>query len=301
MRATPPATLPALTLLAGWLAASALPLARTAMATGAPGDLATLATHVALLALALGLRRRAASRDGSPAGRALAAWLPLLAVPLCYAELPRIAAGLAARPARGAPLHDATVAAWERALFGALPGDSPAVALAVWLPAPLVSEALHLGYLSYYALIYLPPALLWWRGRHAAHADAVRTVLLAFVLCYVVFATWPVAGPWYAWPVPPAVPDGPVRAAVQALLHAGSSRGTAFPSSHVAVSVAQTLVLARRAPGMAWPAGVATLALTLGAMYGGFHWGVDVLAGGAVGLVAGVVGPARRAPRPGAA
>jgi membrane-associated phospholipid phosphatase len=118
-------------------------------------------------------------------------------------------------------------------------------------------------------------------------------VLLGFVACYAVFATWPVAGPWYVWPAPPTVPDGPLRAVVLDLLRAGSSRGTAFPSSHVAVSVAQTLALAATAraaaPRLAPMAAVATLLLATGAVYGGFHWGVDVLAGVAVGVGAAAV------------
>jgi membrane-associated phospholipid phosphatase len=116
-------------------------------------------------------------------------------------------------------------------------------------------------------------------------------VLLAFVACYAVFLPFPVQGPWYTWPHPPAVPDGPVRDLVQRLLTAGSSRGTAFPSSHVAVSVAQTLALARVAPRLAPPAAVATVLLAAGAMYGGFHYGVDVAAGAALGGVVGLAGP----------
>ncbi|GLC25829.1 phosphatase PAP2 family protein [Roseisolibacter agri] len=265
---------PAATLLAAYLVAT-LPLA---VRGGAGAGL--LAGLAALLAAAAWTLRRASPQRG--ATRALAAWLPLLAVPACYAALPLVAAGLG-RTA----LHDARVIAWETALFG----TSPTLALSARWPVPALSELLHAGYLSYYAVIYVPPAWLWWRGRRDAFAVATWTVWLAFVVCYAVFATLPVQGPWYQWPAPATVPDGPARALVQALLHAGSSRGTAFPSSHVAVSVAQTLALARVAPRMAVATGAATLLLAAGAVYGGFHYAVDVVAGAALGAAIGALGP----------
>ncbi|MDQ6926705.1 MAG: hypothetical protein M3154_10790, partial [Candidatus Eremiobacteraeota bacterium] len=89
-------------------------------------------------------------------------WLPLVAVPALYAELPLVAAG-AAGVARGmAPMHDAVAIRWELALFGPLIDGSPAVALAHRAPWTPLSELLHLAYLAYYVIIYIPPALLWW-------------------------------------------------------------------------------------------------------------------------------------------
>jgi membrane-associated phospholipid phosphatase len=267
---------PAAALLAAWLVVSAAASAAEGAAREAP---ALLAAQLALLAAAVwALRTRAAGA----AATALAAWLPLLAVPVCYAALPRVAAGLGR-----AALHDARVLRWEEALFG----TSPALTFGARWPAPALGTLLHLGYLSYYALIYLPPAWLWWRGRRDAFAAAVLAVWATFVACYVVFAWWPVQGPWYQWPAPATIPDGAARRLVLALLDAGSSRGTAFPSSHVAVAVAQTAALARVAPRLALPAAVATVLLAAGAVYGGFHYGVDVVAGAALGLVVGVVGP----------
>ncbi len=287
---------PACALLAAYLGVTLVPLAaaaaRAPAAPATPGARGALPAHLALLAAALwGAARRGDAQRSPPARRdALAAWLPLLAVPLLYAGIPAAAAALAGAAAAGgaAPMHDARVIGWERALFGAA---SPAVALARRWPHQALSELLHLGYLSYYLVIYLPPALLWRASRRAAFAASAFTVLLAFVACYAVFLPFPVQGPWYTWPHPAAVPDGPVRAAVERLLAAGSSRGTAFPSSHVAVSVAQTLALAQVAPRLAGPAAAATVLLALGAVYGGFHYGVDVLAGALLGAAAGALGP----------
>lgn len=312
---------PALLLLAGWLLATAAPVVAE---WGAPGGAFGVARHVVLLAATLAALAAAAwaraglvARRGRPRARAIilvllssfAAWLPLVAVPALYAELPLVAAGLAGAATPFAPMHDATVVRWELALFGPLLGGSPSTVLAERAPWTALSELLHLAYLAYYAIIYVPPALLWWEATRrregagaisaaarprAAYDASALTVLLAFVLCYVAFAVFPVQGPWYTWGTggPRGLPlSGPVRTFVQGLLVAGSSRGTAFPSSHVAVSVAQAVALSRVAPRLAWAVGPTTALLALGAVYGGYHYGVDAIAGAVVGAAAGWAGP----------
>ena len=293
---------------------TALPLAAGTAGSGAD---ARRIRHVVLLVVAAAAlaftwmeRRRGTARGwiATEWSALVVAWLPLVAVPALYAELPRVAAGLAGVGQGIAPMHDALTIRWELALFGPWLGASPALAFgraAPWLP---LSELLHLAYLSYYPIIYIPPVLLWWDARRrrtpagitgardprAAFATSVFTVLLAFVLCYTVFVAFPVQGPWYTWRTGDAgaLPlSGLARAFVQTLLVAGSSRGTAFPSSHVAVSVAQTMVLAHVAPRLAWIAGPATALLALGAVYGGYHYGVDAMAGALLGAVAGWGGP----------
>ena len=319
-RLTDPAIRPALVLLTGWLLVTAAPLA---VAGGKSRDYDALLRHAVLLwpvLIALALTGRvAASVLASQARRApwmtgiavawlgfLVAWLPLLAVPALYTELPRVAGALAGTGTAFAPMHDGLVIRWEFALFARLVGDSPALALARAAPWTPLSELLHLAYLAYYGIIYLPPALLWWdAGRRGpgvtgatdpwrAFTASAFTVLLSFLLCYSVFVVFPVQGPWYTWHTGGrgGLPlTGPVREFVQRLLVAGSSRGTAFPSSHVAVSVAQTVVLARVAPRLAWVVGPATALLALGAVYAGYHYGIDALAGAVLGAVAGVGGP----------
>jgi len=317
---TDPAVRPALFLIAGWLLVTAVPLA---VAGEGPAGYGGFRRHLLLLwpiVAALALTGRGGARVlGSQARTALRvthvvvawlsfllAWLPLLAVPALYAALPRIAAGIAGTGTAFAPRHDGVVIRWELALFAPLVGGSPAVALARRAPWTPLSEVLHLAYLAYYVIIYIPPALLWWDARprgpgvtgaadpRRAFTTSAFTVLLSFLLCYSVFVVFPVQGPWYTWHTggPAGLPlTGPVREFVQGLLVAGSSRGTAFPSSHVAVSVAQTVVLARVAPRLAYVVGPATALLALGAVYGGYHYGIDAIAGALLGAAAGVVGP----------
>lgn len=218
----------------------------------------------------------------------VADWTFPLALPFLYAELPLLMEGLPGVVA----FHDATVAAFETAVFG----GQPAFEWASALPVPWVSELLHLGYLSYYPLIFVPPLLLWAgltgpadpvRRREAFH----RTILalsLAMLPAFALMVVWPVQGPRYFGP-PAGIPEGPVRDLVLAILGAGSSRGAAFPSSHVSLAVAQTVVALRWQRPVGIGAAVVTLLLGAGAVYGGFHYLLDVLAGALLGAVAAAV------------
>lgn len=210
----------------------------------------------------------------------LADWLPLLLTAFFYAELPHLIAAVGRPETLG--YRDGIVQGWEQALFAA----QPARELAGQLPWTWLSELLHGGYLSYYFLIVGPPLVFYLAGRRDQFAGAQLAVLATFVVCYVVFIVFPVEGPRYAWPAPPGAPGGPIRDATLRLLEGGSSRGTAFPSSHAAVGVAATLAALRYRPWLGAACAVATLLLVVGAVYGGFHYAVDMAVGVGVGLLA---------------
>ncbi|HYD53998.1 MAG TPA: phosphatase PAP2 family protein [Gemmatimonadaceae bacterium] len=201
--------------------------------------------------------------------------VPLVALPLLYAELGAVIEVL------HDGTRDATVLRWERVLF-----DEPARTLAARLPSLALSEVLHAGYLSYYPLIYLPPLLLAFRGRRHALGETVLALTLAYATCFLVFVAFPVEGPRYRFGAAPGAPAGPFRDLARLLLEGGSSRGTAFPSSHVAVSLAQTLLALRHQRRVGVIAALCTVGVALGALYGGFHYAVDVLAGLVVGAAA---------------
>jgi membrane-associated phospholipid phosphatase len=227
--------------------------------------LAYALAHVAA-ALSLWWSLRSTSR--------IADWLPLLLVPFLYAELPYLIGA-------DAVLRDPIVQAWEAALFG----GQPARTLAGHLPSAATSELLHLGYLLYYAIVYLPPLVLYLAGRRDEFARTMFAVMLTYAVCFIVFALFPVEGPRYAWGAPPSVPAGPVRSFTLAVLERGSSRGTAFPSSHAAVASAQAILALRYQRGLGVVVAVTSALLMIGAIYGGFHYAVDVLAGAVVGIV----------------
>lgn len=213
---------------------------------------------------------------------------PVLLTPLLYAELATLNQFFVQ------DTLDPLVRRWETALFG----TQLAMAAGEWAESFLLSETLHVGYVSYYAMV--PGALLGvylTRGPEALHRVAVATSL-AFFSSYVVFILFPVAGPRYDFPRI----DGPRSLGraydlVHLVLEGGSSRGTAFPSSHVAASGAAVLGAGREDARWLWLLFLPWLALTVGTVYGRFHYGVDALAGALLAVVA--VPVARRLAPPG--
>jgi membrane-associated phospholipid phosphatase len=287
---------------ATYLALTAVPLAAGGVAGGRA---LVLLAHVAALVtiVAADLRRGA---PGAGAWTRVVSDLHLLAlIPALYAELPLLMDGMP-----GAVVyHDVGVQSLEAVLFG----FHPAWELAGRLSFRPLSEVLHLAYLLYYPIIYVPPLILYAVLRRGAHrragglvpgtedtvlhgvsdesepefvfARATLALALSMMTCYVAFVVWPVQGPRYL-AAPEGVPEGPIRALVLTILQGGSSRGAAFPSSHVAVAVTQSLVMLRHRPRVGVAMCVVSLLLAAGAVYGGFHYAVDALAGAAVGIAA---------------
>jgi membrane-associated phospholipid phosphatase len=255
----------AMTLTIALLALAAWPLAlhwRTS------GDAAPLALDVAVLAIAL-----ATFAPGTGALRPLRDWLPLVAVPILYIELRWII------PAIGAAHRDATVIGWERALFP----SNPSATLATRLHSTILSEALHLSYALYYPLVGIPPMVLFFTGARRKLAATTLALVMVYAVCFLAYPLFPVDGPRFLFGAAHA-PDGPVRSYVLALLERGSSRGTAFPSSHVAASVVAALCALQHQRRLGVVAAVVAGGLTIATVYGGFHYAVDALAGLLLGV-----------------
>jgi len=243
------------------------PLWRDASSTR---TLTPLFTHLAMLAyvlLLLGVR--------GAVWRPALDWLVLTVGPLMYIEMRWIIAGM------GMPHHDATIVSWEHALFP----SNPSATLAPALHLPPLSEVLHFAYASYYLIIYLPPIALYVMGKRDAFVKTVLALTIVYGACFIIYALFPVDGPRYLVG-PAAAPDGPVRRFVLALLERGSSRGTAFPSSHVAASLVSALCALRYQRGVGLVVAPVVAALVVATVYGGFHYAVDALVGVILGSLA---------------
>jgi membrane-associated phospholipid phosphatase len=231
-----------------------------------------LLTAHALVALLVYL----VTRPGlGPAGRTIREIYPLLLLPALYSELDIL---------NSVPLtvYDPLVRQWELFLFGGQ------ISREWWQAAPsrLWSTVFHSAYLSYYLIISAPALYFAWRGDVQAVRRFVLVVIATFVICYLAFIFFPVAGPYYEFPRPAAwfTNNLPARLTYEALA-SGSSYGAAFPSSHVAAALAATLSAARTSRSLGLLLLVPTVLLTLGVVYCQMHYGVDALAGLVIGGV----------------
>lgn len=207
-------------------------------------------------------------------GRTIREIYPLFLLPGLYGELDFLNAGL--------PAYDQVVQRWELLLFGTQ------ISQEGWRSAPswFWSTVLHAAYLSYYLIVSAPALYFAWRGDLAGVRRFVLVVMTTFVICYLAFIFFPVAGPYYAFSPPPAwfTDNLPARLVYEALA-SGSSYGAAFPSSHVAAALAATLAAARVSRRMGLLLLIPTVLLTVGVVYCQMHYGIDAVAGLAVGGV----------------
>ena len=217
-----------------------------------------------------------ASTSDRPLGAFVGDLAPILvASAIAYGEVPSIIATL------GTAYHDSSVQVWEQTLFG----TQPAHTLAALAPSLILSELLHGGYMAFYLATFIPPLLLYVRGERDGLAETVLTLTVTWLLCCAFFVVYPVQGPRYLWSSPDGIPDGPLRALSRTILAAGSARGAAFPSLHMAASVSQTVMAWRwQPPAIRWSITVVSILVGVGAVYAGYHYAIDMLAGVIVGI-----------------
>jgi membrane-associated phospholipid phosphatase len=208
-----------------------------------------------------------------PVGRTIREIYPLFLLPGLYSELDILNSD-------ALPVYDRLVQQWELLLFGSQ------ISREWWqaVPSRFLSTLLHSAYLSYYLIISAPALYLAWRGDLQAVRRFVLVVIATFVICYLVFIFFPVAGPYYEFPRPPSwfTANLPAQLTYEALA-TGSSYGAAFPSSHVAAALAATLAALKSSRRLGLALLIPTLLLTIGVVYCQMHYGVDALAGLAVG------------------
>jgi hypothetical protein len=203
-------------------------------------------------------------------------WYPILGITFMYGELQYLNQILRTG------YHDALVMEWEMAIFG----RQMATDFRAMLPWKPLGEVIHFGYFCYYLTL---PALfipLWLTKRYREFRVAMSVVGATYLFCYLWYIYFPVTGPFWQLPKPDADSQGWVFPQLTySIVSAGSSRGSAFPSSHIAASIA-VLAMAKHFYRPSYYFLFApVLLLTVGTVYGGFHYAIDAVAGLAVGLL----------------
>lgn len=234
----------------------------------------------AYLLIALLVRLLAAPGLGA-IGRTLREVYPLLLLVPLYSSLDLL------NGVGQVQVHDTLVRHWETLMFGGQ------VSQTWWRqhPSQLGSTLFHLSYFSYYLIVPLPIAWFGIRGDMANLRRSVLIIFTTFLVCYLCFMLFPVAGPYYEFARPAAwfLDNGPARL-VYRTLATGSSYGAAFPSSHVAGTIAATAAAWMGSRVLGAGLTVATVLLTIGVVYCQMHYAIDAATGVAVGLaVAGLL------------
>lgn len=207
---------------------------------------------------------------------------PVIATPLLYHELSYLNQFVITG------FFDPMVQRWEVAIFGSQISQE----LAARYPALWLSEFMTVGYLTYYFVIPLLAVGAWASAGKAGFHRLGVSVALAFAICYTWFILFPVMGPryWYG-ALEGALSEGSIYHFARELLAGGSSKGTAFPSSHVAGTCAAWFAAAREDERGFYLAAVPVVTLALSTFWVGFHYAIDAVAGLVIAWIAFAVAP----------
>ena len=175
-----------------------------------------------------------------------------------------------------APTWDHQIQALEQAIFGMQPSRD------WWRAHPSIfwSTTLHAAYLSYYFIVVTPVIVFLVRSKHDAVERYLNGLLATYLVCYVFYLFLPVAGPYYEFPRPSGafIANLPARL-VYAALSGGSAFGAAFPSSHVAATVAAVIGAWHGYRRLAIVLAVPTAMLAVAVVYCQMHYAIDSVTG----------------------
>ncbi|HVP55391.1 MAG TPA: phosphatase PAP2 family protein [Candidatus Eisenbacteria bacterium] len=218
-------------------------------------------------------------------------WLPLVFFITVFEEVSYLSLSL-----RGT-WQNPWLVAWESALFALPPGE--------WLrscTSPWFRELLEFGYFSFYPLYPAAAGVLWaWRGR-PKFAGAFRrltdSLSVGYVVCYALYLLFPTRSPSHNVglnAIASTQSGGPFHRMVRMIQGSAGVHGNAFPSAHIMLAFAVLVFAFRYFRRVAPWILLCNFLMCLGAVYDGYHYAVDVVAGAMLGIGAGVASVTHKA------
>lgn len=172
---------------------------------------------------------------------------------------------------------DATLAAWDFAIWGAHP--------TVWLEriqTPLLTEILQIAYSLFIPSVILIAVVFWIQERMEEARSYAFLLTLGFLVSYLGYFVVPARGPRFLLDALQTQPltglwlYQPLRATLDAL---ESAHYDCFPSGHVQMTVLAWWPAWRISRKLFWFYGVYTAVICVATVYLRYHYSVDLLAG----------------------
>ncbi|MBC7350646.1 MAG: phosphatase PAP2 family protein [Candidatus Aminicenantes bacterium] len=210
-----------------------------------------------------------------------------------YAYLYKLAGALVTLLSSG--WQDEFLAGLDRIIFG----FSPNLAV-VSYQRPWLTELMMLAYMAYLPLVvWLACQLFRQRGQEELQGYTF-SLGLAYLTCFIIFILVPAASPRFYFEGLPPLSGLLLRKLMQLVEVSAQYRGGSFPSAHCAAGTVMMFFARRAGKKVFLVVTPLILLFFLSTIYGQYHYGVDVLAGVLVGLLA-ILVFALRLKRPGAA
>lgn len=183
------------------------------------------------------------------------------------------------------------IIALESRLFGVSPMGWLRSRVRAW-----IVEFLQFGYFAFYPLYPVIAGVFWaWRERppyRGAFRRLTDTLSVGYVICYSVYLLFPTQSPANRVGLQQigSTHGGVFERAVSDIQNHAGVHGNAFPSAHIMLAFVVLMFafryLPRVAPWLLFP----VLLMCVGAVYDGYHYTSDVVAGAVIGIVLGVMG-----------
>jgi membrane-associated phospholipid phosphatase len=183
--------------------------------------------------------------------------------------------------------QDAKLIALDHWMFGVHP--------AVWLEqfaTPVRNDFMQLAYLTYFVYLVVLGGILYYRKQWHAYWSVMTYSAAAYAIGYVIAMLFPIESPWFAmagmWHG--ELHGGPFTATINFIEHYGRVRGAAFPSEHVAGSVAALWGAWRFRRWLFWVMVPLIVAMCVSTVWGRYHYVADIFGGIVTGTLGYLIG-----------
>ena len=208
-------------------------------------------------------------------------WYPHLFFLFCFEELGALAHLVSPR------WQDAKLIAFDHWLTGVHP--------AIWLEqfaTPGRNEFMQFAYSTYFVYLLVLGGILYYREDWSGYWSVMTYSAVGYAIGYVIAIFFPVESPWFAmagsWQG--EVHGGPFTAVINFIEHYGRVRGAAFPSQHVAGSVAALWGAWRHRRWLFWVMLPLLLCMCVSTVWGRYHYVADIFGGMITGTLGFVIG-----------
>jgi len=208
-------------------------------------------------------------------------WYPHLFFLFCFEELAHLMTLV--NPA----WQDAKLLAFDRWLTGVQP--------TIWLEqfvTPGRNEFMQFAYLTYFAYLLVLGGVLYYRRDWQAYWSVMTYSMVGYAIGYLIAMFLPVESPWYSlagsWKAPLA--GGPFTATINFIEHYGRVRGAAFPSEHVAGSIAALWGAWKFRRWLFWVMVPLVFLMCVSTIWGRYHYVADIFGGIITGTLGYVIG-----------
>jgi membrane-associated phospholipid phosphatase len=203
-------------------------------------------------------------------------WYPHLFFLFCFEELAKL-------------VHLVTPA-WKDAKLIAADYWLTGVHPTVWLErfaTPARNDFMQFAYLTYFTYLLVLGGVLYYRRDWCGYWSVMTYSAAGYAIGYVIAILFPIESPWFsmaeAWHGP--LQGGPFTAAINLIEHFGRVRGAAFPSEHVAGSVAALWGAWRHRRWLFWVMLPLVTCMCISTVWGRYHYVVDVFGGMVTGTL----------------